>query len=505
MPLHHLNIGRGLMRPYESRYSILRRFLIANPGSTRSNIEIDSKIKLNRNPHFIEYLVKLSYKHIPEYLNLITKRDLSLDNLNIEKHCPRCASNFYHTDLYRLSWLSTCPLHRIPLTKYCPKCGEKWPTWNELFSRKCSCCARPKPAKTTFLDDREFAAISMLFDFISYEIKDDIYLASSWSLPIRRSLIDIEHPDFPSYQVLRHPRILKSDLSKVGIDTFSLKTKMIHIQATPLPSNTSTSSCGEAHSWAAKIRYLVINEIHSKIKQKTSKKHNLRVFDYARLKPIFINNKLRLCPYCVSYSIWFYMVSSFPYEYRYNPDRFGNGLYGSRRYDSLQKISPMDHFVENNIRYKTDIKFQMWLYKLDLQSSFCNIFSYITQALETPDMVRHHTGFNGKLKPESDPIRHIERSIFFYASPNKNEVQLHYIEDELLSQFSIPRIKGALSNCDSFRVSIKEMLFMEPGQGFERPAIENGLTYDQCLILEHGFHKFHTGEACSSSFTSKSL
>ncbi len=499
---YRLNLGKILEKSFESKYSILRRFILSNPGITRKDIESDFSRKITGHSNFINYLVKLNYKtqQPPLHLNLIDKGYGTIEEHNITRHCPKCASNFYHTDLFRLPWITQCPIHLNELATICPECQQKWPSWSELFTRNCQCCSRTIANPSNINDDlHEYPVIAKLFDFIMYGEHSNTYLESSLDMPERITSITISHPNYPSYQVVRHPRISRSELIKLGIKITPVKLKKFRISQPiqwPFEPNLS-SSWQTTHSWSAQVRFDVIKKVYSKLLLAISTEHRLWIFDYSRMKRLLVSMHPRLCPYCVPFSIWFFLVSSVPYKYKYNPDVDGNGLYGADRYFKLTKPIPMDFLKEGDKSYKISKSFQKWLYKRDLQTSFKSIFSYTSKAFKNYKLINSNKEGMNELP---DTFNNIDRSILFYSNEDKSSVCVLYLEEKLLENFIIPKLSGAFRNCESFHRLIEKDIMLNFEKGLEGPSQFYGMTYNQLLTLEYGYERHYKYKATGSSF-----
>ena len=136
---YHLNMGHYFSRPYESDYSIVRRFLVVNPKISLNEARY---VLLTQNPEH-RYLVDcLRAQRLP------VKEDVYDINFHKIKtylrQCPECAKALYHSDVYALPWLTKCPIHDCELTEECPICHMPWPSIKEIEHRDCAVCGRPE-------------------------------------------------------------------------------------------------------------------------------------------------------------------------------------------------------------------------------------------------------------------------------------------------------------------------------------------------------------------------
>jgi len=145
-----LNLGLSLKKPYESSYSVLRRFLLANRGLNVTAVNIEKALKSVDYP-----LPEIDYRKLNRLATLVVEYEHAVLNDNDSttikniapssyrplKHCPVCAQNFYHSYSFDLPWVTLCPTHGVELSDICPKCEKQWPKINELAKNdECHVC-----------------------------------------------------------------------------------------------------------------------------------------------------------------------------------------------------------------------------------------------------------------------------------------------------------------------------------------------------------------------------
>lgn len=190
-----LNTGVLLKKPYESDYNAYRRFLIANIhyGPLRLSAEIKTLfdelieyqiVKDARKRSWPEGLPQ-DYPWLCEFDNHINRQCIEISDSNrgpigpavfserairvsilqryllfemsaeseelitkskaVFKQCPECARIGYHTGLFDLTWISTCPVHHVRLEERCPDCKRQWPTRGSLDREDCLTCGARIP------------------------------------------------------------------------------------------------------------------------------------------------------------------------------------------------------------------------------------------------------------------------------------------------------------------------------------------------------------------------
>lgn len=125
-----LNTGSALWKPYQSFPNRLRCFLLANQ---HVNLKYDMKRTLHaeigvetlRAAHYKSQLLYLFEMFLGErYPSLKAEFDT---HYVIKRQCRLCASKVFHSPLYDVPWLVTCPVHPgEPLVEVCPHCGGAW-------------------------------------------------------------------------------------------------------------------------------------------------------------------------------------------------------------------------------------------------------------------------------------------------------------------------------------------------------------------------------------------
>lgn len=232
--MFHLNLGLYYKYPFESHYSIARRFLIANDSVSWSILKQELNKQLN---------VKKTYDNtVVEKINQLESGKLEKapkGSYCVKKACPECATQLYHTQLYNYNWLILCPIHGCRLESKCPKCNLPWPNINEIGHRRCVVCARTNiverfKAKILSKPKLDFKPIYELYKIID-DRNDSFQLSnksngfySGW-----KSFSKIDHQYFATFQLKYLHSVknisIKKQLKKYNIQHFEVQLKRAHL------------------------------------------------------------------------------------------------------------------------------------------------------------------------------------------------------------------------------------------------------------------------------------
>jgi len=504
----HLNYGKGLQRPFESSYSIFRRFLIANPTLSISNMRkflrqsnefdyslLDSVIKRNEIPSKSKRLASLGVKNSNGTLK------------SIVLHCPVCAQQGYHTDIFRLPWISCCPIHHVPLSDKCPVCNQEWPTLYDIIKRDCPGCGKKLDYKKInkqekLSDNLMYDPIIHLFDFIYSKNKKNVSSRLKSSLVIynyRKQWPRYEDTLYPSYQLIRRPIINRRSLSIIGISTEKIYCKKFSIYKPdkPISQLDSNEYLTINQEWIAKERYKALSLIAKCIKAVTPHTHELEVFDFAALSKNAVKEFIPLCPYCVAFSIWFYRVTGAPFRYKYRRS-VGNRnplaeLIETQSTINYFKPAPMDKCECGYKIFDTSIEFQKWLYQRDLQSTFIKIFNSAEKLLKgfSNDNTRGNK-ISEDLSTDFEFHDNLnDNTVLCFSDLNRMEINACYRERALLETSTLPKITGSTRNCMAFKRKIKSYGLRDVLKVYKiAQPINNGLNRDELSILKHGHEEY---------------
>lgn len=135
MSMKRINLGLGLKLPYECGYSMLRRTLAANAGMSLKQFRKCYWALTKHDKYLFDKIERLN----PELAD-ISKRRKNRITYTIIRNCPECARFGYHTFLFWLDWVHSCPMHGVPLIENCLECGQPWPDLNDIHEVDCPAC-----------------------------------------------------------------------------------------------------------------------------------------------------------------------------------------------------------------------------------------------------------------------------------------------------------------------------------------------------------------------------
>ena len=177
-----LNTGLLLSKPGESGYAIYRRLLIANLTTRYITREMSKEFehyqfKLSREigtggiSHRLANLARQKEEQYLKKHNLAKNKDRNIDlyvKYRPQKHCPCCAENAYHSMLFDLSWIETCPIHKTELLRCCPGCRRRWPCACEIINNHCHICGRDLQVKKLVKTYSSFFEHKSYFNLMEY-------------------------------------------------------------------------------------------------------------------------------------------------------------------------------------------------------------------------------------------------------------------------------------------------------------------------------------------------
>jgi len=90
--------------------------------------------------------------------------------IEITRNCETCSKSGYHSMLFEVPWIKTCPLHGCKLIDKCPMCDQRWPSWSKLKTKRCSCCG----SALSFGQLKDFGAFQENTDYSAFQICSDL-------------------------------------------------------------------------------------------------------------------------------------------------------------------------------------------------------------------------------------------------------------------------------------------------------------------------------------------
>lgn len=502
-----LNLGLTFSAPYESPYAMWRRLLSSNRTLTKSQIMnlIDSESIGLYSRHAINDIyfkvIQLNYPQqmTPIYLNFFLDHFSKYEYGDIAKACyeygdiantcPECALVGYHCDIFRLPWVTICPIHNCKLATDCPSCSQPWPNWNQLFTRKCHHCGKqsakkalesPKPKIST----KTYRPIERIIEFISYKKNDDIYLHSSYVTSVqRRDSVNFMDKKFPSYQHEIYPSPIVDLLQSLNVEMekVSLTIGDSHAFCKPSSGRSYSASFECLEDAVAEIRTQTLIEIHEMIEMQTNKKHDFRIYNLWYVKPKDLTQKQPPCTYCLALSYWYYLVSKHPYSTQV-PDLSRSCLQFASSMCARGVPTPMNELVING---KTTLLHQslvLVIYKRDLQLTFKSILNDVTKGVA---ILRGETAIENQSHCDwSDNAlsSHTDESLFF--SVDDETFNLRFLKESILEASHIPIIENADTICDNFFGYLTNHYFLERDTS---SVNDYGLSTSQLACLQYGY------------------
>jgi hypothetical protein len=469
----HFNVGHHLHHPYESRYAIARRFLIANPILNAQNLNqyLIKGHDLNNPAALLALILKLNFpEKIPDYLTLISQNPEDPEYESIVWQCAICAKQGYHTDLFRLPWIKNCPIHGSPLVKKCMICKAPWPGLHEILDRWCEGCGRsmwPSLSNIQAGNDNQerFAPIKALYQLIQY------FSSQPWQVTFTEKgstklmyNAGIDHPDFPSLQISTLPKTAQSVFMKAGIQVAPSIIKTFNI--TPIDVDEMHEKFEERNSstctWVSEERLACLKFIHRWIKEHTVKGHQLRLFDYTVIKHYTLGEDPIPCPFCLSFSMWFFQALTYPME-TYTPWHRINEYWRlfPHYYQLQSEMRPIIFFNnQQGEHFSTNTKFQRWMYQRCLQLFFFNALRYLLQLFVlSPAALLELSAYPANTESSALLKYHPENEIAFNTLSN-NRLLIRYLFEpsDLISAQN--GAQSIMTKCKAFK------RFIENGPNF---------------------------------------
>lgn len=237
-----VNNGRALWKPYESPFGRAMRFIAANPGldwtkSGRKQLQdLEDLARYPSSGHRVSVADCETYVSLPDDPRSVFP---SANNSKVTSICPKCSLLGFHSWLFEMEWLTSCPVHGVPfripgkresIARLCRSHELKW----ESHSRKAnkSTLLNPSPffkalnpiARFCHLDseivpvnlfnsisgacalsnhDSHFACDSIYVNFMLTLFPQSWFLIQGTDPPLRKIIkieIDREHtPDLSRY------------------------------------------------------------------------------------------------------------------------------------------------------------------------------------------------------------------------------------------------------------------------------------------------------------------
>ena len=457
------NAGLTLAYPYESKYSIWRRFLSANQRlkvediCQQFNVPYKDSQDRNQAPSTLfPRILKMVFtpQGVPSYLDLIENIEGDTNFFHIDRHCPACAVSGFHTDLYRLPWLSECPIHHLGFVTKCPACDEDWPTYEQIQKRKCRTCGLIKLATKSedhrLLTNEDFNALHELMAFVSYKPLKPMCLLSQTEVSTRQyASIGYFHRYFPAVQYARHPehererykKFLTQNDPKIDVnhtriinkeDFFTILAEKIGIK-------------GERGARQVAIKKRVFEKIVDAISAGSNHTHSPKIFNLAELKPEDLVGPTKPCRYCLALSYWLALTKT---DCPIDAAKDLSDIYKLANWQTVEFFQTPTYWtsaVSSGVFYKMDEKFSDALYFMELEHLFVSILESLNALEQTTSSPRHQLQ---EVWPKSLSCLSEELALFFYHE--EEELLVSVINQSSLSDEHLYSSPEYSTQCETF-------------------------------------------------------
>jgi hypothetical protein len=430
MIVSSLNVGSALEFPYESRYSMFRRFFIANPNTTFSGLT-----------NYKGYYAAYKFKRWDDLYTFIMQSKLESvatsflnDKCNLNssagsKHCFKCAQMGFHTNLFSVKWLTKCPIHGQKLSSYCPKCEMPWPKQNELFSRNCDTCGNQLTTEgyknslkyrknadsfvdiarietiikeSRILDNTDDNSVSKVTDFIFNKV----------------SCLDVNYPVHCKTLGQTNESWQKPFIKQPGFEYSLSSFDLIESESKEAKQNKY-----KYPEHLSEMRFRVLAQLTLYINKHSKDGHTLTIDDFTSVPPYALVYPHKFCPYCFSLSIWYSLAIADSYDEITDVLSFiGKRIQGYPFYkNGLNKSNtarPIRFININGKYYNMGEKFELWSYEQTLLLMYISILRNIIHLISIPEDIKALESFYFPQEIQSD----VENG-FYYCSSFSEETQ----------------------------------------------------------------------------------
>lgn len=470
----HLNLGLRYKLPFESDYSITRRFLIANDGIPWTEL----KRELNNQNDVLKGSNDSVVSKI-SYLETKTPSKHPINCFQANKACPQCLKQLYHTELFNCEWLTHCPIHNCILESKCPECQLEWPSINEIGYRRCILCARTniierKNLKLLTLTGLDIKPILEIYNFIldsptSSKLgnKGNIYDTGLYGVTEKRHPLYLSFKDKYLYHLKK--KSLKKKIQRYKIVSPTLN--LIKSELSPANYLEAVDCLVLMRKDLLETRALVFSELLKCINKISCDKHTPTLSSYT---DISITKASNSCPFCMALSMWFFFVQAYPYEseYKFNFDDYSllRRRIGPYRFYEPKALS--NFFVGENT-YQISKDFILWSYKRSLEICFVDM-------LEMCFLITSNSSGSNDYEDLVDHLYMKNKCVeYFYFKKNRTLYFYNNVKNPLSLIYNLSyKQKKVVMNCN---------LNPHPGtQMFFEPCS----TFDDYGVLEEKFLKY---------------
>ena len=457
------NAGLTLAYPYESKYSIWRRFLSANQRlkvediCQHFDVPFHDSQDRRRAPNILFPQILhtvFTPQGVPSYLQLFENIECDTDFYHIDRHCPDCSACGFHTDLYRLPWLDECPIHHSGFVTKCPECDKEWPTYELVSKRKCRTCGLIKFVSNAEdhrqLTNEDFSVLHDLMEFVSYKPLKPLCLLSRSEASTRQyTSIGYFHRYFPAVQYARHPeherdrykKFLTQNDPKLDVHRTRIINKEDYF--TMLAEKIGIKEERGARQVAIKKR--VFEKIVDAISAGSNHMHSPKIFNLAELKPEDLIGPTKPCWYCLALSYWLALTKT---DSPIDAAKHLSDIYKLANWQPIEFFKTPTYWtsaVSSGVLYKMDEKSSDALYFLELEHLFVSILESLNALEQITSSPRHQLQ---EVWPKSLSCLSEQLALFFYHE--EDELLVSVINQSSLSDEHLYSSPEYSIQCETF-------------------------------------------------------
>jgi hypothetical protein len=465
----HLLKGSFFAYPFESDYGFCRRFLVANHGTTWPVLNHRLEETVSHSVHDPRCPIERIYYHLfgkPRVLTVWSP-------FTPTRACPECLLQLYHSPIHEFRWLDRCPIHGCSLQSHCLECGEPWPSFKDLVSRRCVMCGRSalKALLEKGLQQYSTDEISLLRSFkpfikpkqnvLSLTNKGEKY-DSDW-----HALSDVSNSHYGHYFSRCLSAFGDSDITpwkrRIKVREFDIYEKTTKL--TPVTYDDYTDEIPLYRASLECERSKAYQEILSFIRAHTGKTHQAHLIDFINTRDYLSDTPP--CPFCLALSLWLFQVHAYPFPRR--------DTHSSRSFTMFSSLQPFEFYpaealnlvdYDNLQHFKTTRAFATWSYHRQLLMCFVQILECCMYISEKPERCSPWYDNRKQLKA----LKSISNHYFFVH--DKTLVYLYCLRSPL-DYFHSLKFKRVTRHCARMVRRLKEESF---GGLFTRVEyIENSL------------------------------
>jgi hypothetical protein len=401
--------------------------------------------------------------------------------------------------VYRLPWLSHCPIHHCALTPDCPVCTRPWPVGIELARRDCTGCG-PVPLERlgNLLAVEDTRVIGELFDFSTRTDPPHSLVGGSARLPVELLApwwqeITTESPLFASAQAHRKPSLTETELTERHIvrPAIQHRSTALIVGATGAPFSGDGSFDPFDLELTRRTRryrrrhFRAWQSIVSWIADQTAG-HRLHITNYRNRRPADFLSGPDPCPYCMALSLWFFHTAAQRYGpyYARRIDVYPFYQHGERG-GFFDTFEPLVRMADGTLLLPEQA-FSDWFVQQELVLLYRYVLETISEWCEQLIQYRDSREMSVFRRLSSDPFR---SACWYTTALGNNELTFYYEHEQPLDAFDGPRFPRIKSRCRAYHrhAASNDRPVAVPFDHVLDPADPG---YSEYLDLHDRFHAF---------------